>query len=471
MRWVVCIGWTRLTGSPIASRHLQRPTRPRPLHRVTSALARNGTADSLPVRQPRGHGPIRMLQRTISELALVALVTDISQLAQHQSYTAQVQNANQYRHPFAPGAYDDPQSSSYASQSHSQPPPQTHLAAAKAQAQAHAAAQAQAQAQAHAQASARSQRGPPPATHQRLPSQSSSAYSGMGIGGVTTNPPPNSYYPASRNRANTINQMDSIPPALARLTNLGAPDPAGIRSSLTPILNRDEAIREWERRYAGPPNHQKRTSMQQTSYPQLEFLQEQAELAAQGWMHQQPSLHQYAPPHGYAGPSGHRHSHSGSMPAHQYHMQPELQSGGSRSRGGPDYDSAPPSANASQQRFMPAFPPPAATTSAGPAPAFDSFDPRGDSNMALLYTPLQPQSAYQPPMAASSSYGGGGGHGASGGRHSMSGNFFYPQPPSAGRQGVNNPFAGQQQQQHSPTNPGSGQKRSSFGSGFGAGSA
>lgn len=396
------------------------------------------------------------------------------QLAQHQTYTAQVQNANQYRHPFAPGVYDDPQSSSYASShGHGQPPPQTHLAAAKAQAQAqaHAAAQAQAQAQAHAQAAARSQqRGPAPGSHQRLASQSSSAYTGIGIGAATTNPPPNSYYPASRNRANTINQMDSIPPALARLTNLGAPDPAGLRSSLTPILNRDEAIREWERRYAGPPNHQKRTSMQQTSYPQLEFLQEQAELAAQGWMHQQSGLHsQYAAQHSYGGPSGHHHSHSGSVPAQQYQMQPELSSGGSRSRQG-EYENTPASATASQQRFMPAFPPPAATASASAA-AFDPFDPRGDSNMALLYTPLQPQTAYQPPMpaSASASYGG---HGTSAGRHSMSGNLYYSQQhPSAGRPGAsgNNPFSSQQQ--HSPSHQGNAAKRSSFSSGFGGGNS
>ena len=101
---------------------------------------------------------------------------------------------------------------------------------------------------------------------------------------ATTNPPPNSYYPPSRNRANTINQIDAIPPALARLIHFGAPDPSGTRN-LTPVMNRDEAMREWERRQQG--GHSKQSSLQHASYPQLEYLQEQAEMAAMGgqnWM-------------------------------------------------------------------------------------------------------------------------------------------------------------------------------------------
>ena len=47
------------------------------------------------------------------------------------------------------------------------------------------------------------------------------------------------------------------------------------RNALTPVLNRDDAMREWERRQAGkPPAAQ--------PYPQLEYLQQQAELAAAG---------------------------------------------------------------------------------------------------------------------------------------------------------------------------------------------
>lgn len=61
---------------------------------------------------------------------------------------------------------------------------------------------------------------------------------------------------------------------------------------MTPIINRDEAMREWERRNTSGGNammsgggHQKRNSWQK--YPQLEFLQEQAERAAsQSYMNQ-----------------------------------------------------------------------------------------------------------------------------------------------------------------------------------------
>lgn len=78
----------------------------------------------------------------------------------------------------------------------------------------------------------------------------------------------------ARIRANTINHSDVIPPALARLQHMNQDVIAG-RNALTPVLNRDDAMREWERRQAGkPPAAQ--------PYPQLEYLQQQAELAAAG---------------------------------------------------------------------------------------------------------------------------------------------------------------------------------------------
>ncbi|KAF8217723.1 hypothetical protein K438DRAFT_8478 [Mycena galopus ATCC 62051] len=57
-------------------------------------------------------------------------------------------------------------------------------------------------------------------------------------------------------------------------------------NSLTPVLNRDDAMREWERRQAGKPSAAQ-------PYPQLEYLQQQAELAAQAgtatnWARYQP---------------------------------------------------------------------------------------------------------------------------------------------------------------------------------------
>jgi dual specificity protein kinase YAK1 len=66
--------------------------------------------------------------------------------------------------------------------------------------------------------------------------------------------------------------MDTVPPALARLQRMNQDVIAG-RNALTPVLNRDDAMREWERRQSGKP-----TAAQ--PYPQLEYLQQQAELAA-----------------------------------------------------------------------------------------------------------------------------------------------------------------------------------------------
>lgn len=94
---------------------------------------------------------------------------------------------------------------------------------------------------------------------------------------TNTNPPPSSYFPSSRTRANTINQMDIVPPAIARLQQMSNPDVTGIgRNALTPVMQRDDAIREWERRQSG------KAHIPSQPYPQLEFLQQQAELAASG---------------------------------------------------------------------------------------------------------------------------------------------------------------------------------------------
>ena len=79
----------------------------------------------------------------------------------------------------------------------------------------------------------------------------------------------------NRTRANTISQMDTIPPALARLQHMNQ-DVIGGRNALTPVLNRDDAMREWERRQQGG-----RTA-QVPAYPQLEYLQQQAEMTAIG---------------------------------------------------------------------------------------------------------------------------------------------------------------------------------------------
>lgn len=87
--------------------------------------------------------------------------------------------------------------------------------------------------------------------------------------------PTNAYQAGTtRTRSNTINNMmDNVPPALARLQHMNQ-DVIGGRKALTPVLKRDDAMREWERRQSG-----KAAAAQ--PYPQLEYLQQQAELAAQ----------------------------------------------------------------------------------------------------------------------------------------------------------------------------------------------
>ncbi|KAI0697241.1 kinase-like protein [Cytidiella melzeri] len=88
------------------------------------------------------------------------------------------------------------------------------------------------------------------------------------------NAPSNTYQSGSRARSNTMNHMvDNIPPALARLQHMNQ-DVIGGRKALTPVLKRDDALREWERRQQGG----KVAAAQ--PYPQLELLQQQAEMAA-----------------------------------------------------------------------------------------------------------------------------------------------------------------------------------------------
>lgn len=109
-------------------------------------------------------------------------------------------------------------------------------------------------------------------------------------GMLNPNPPASSHYapPHARARANTINHSDMIPPALARLQHMNQDVIAG-RNALTPVLNRDDAMREWERRQAGKPSAAQ-------PYPQLEYLQQQAELAAANGMSGWSASNRYPPP-------------------------------------------------------------------------------------------------------------------------------------------------------------------------------
>jgi len=320
------------------------------------------------------------------------------QLAQHQYQTAQAaaqQNAVRPG-PFSPG-YDAQQQQQYTKprvSSQHGPPPSWHQPMAP----------------------------PAPAQsyHPRIPSgshgASQSSRQNVPIINAPTNPPPNSYFPSSRNRANTINQMDAIPPALARLTNLGAPDPSN-RTSLTPVLHREDMVEAWERRQQGAHKHS--GGLPSATYPQLEFLQEQAELVN---MNQQGYVMpgQYGNVHGQGGHGGHHRASQSFSGTQSYQMQPPIGHHGQEYRSSqrpgvppltmpsnlqPTSDYDPPS---SSRSYLPAFPPPAAT-SQPPSATFDAFDNR-DSNMGLLYTPLQPTQAanyaYSPGHAARQSYSG-----------------------------------------------------------------
>ncbi|EPT04997.1 hypothetical protein FOMPIDRAFT_1112907 [Fomitopsis schrenkii] len=212
-------------------------------------------------------------------------------LAQHQAYTAQAQAASQaaqnvYRNP-----YVNPQSAASGA--------------------AYSSAGDGASANSGAKFTSPSQYSSPssqPTSHRTLTHQTShghlnvntnvSQYGGHGSGAgfasqshIGPTAPSNTYYSTTRNRSNTLNpMMDNIPPALARLQHMNQ-DVIGGRKALTPVLKRDDAMREWERRQAAG----KAAAAQ--PYPQLEFLQQQAELAAaQGltnWGHSGSSSNRY----------------------------------------------------------------------------------------------------------------------------------------------------------------------------------
>ncbi|TIC29574.1 kinase-like protein [Wallemia mellicola] len=140
---------------------------------------------------------------------------------------------------------------------------------------------------------------PPPATNKAQPplpggaaAYSSPRYQKQNVYPVnyqTTMPPPP---PPPQTKQWGNSGMDIIPPQLAKIAAMSSHENLGRGSSMTPIINRDEAMREWERRNTSGGSammsgggHQKRNSWQQ--YPQLEFLQEQAERAAsQSYMNQ-----------------------------------------------------------------------------------------------------------------------------------------------------------------------------------------
>ncbi|KAH9485119.1 Serine/threonine-protein kinase ppk15 [Psilocybe cubensis] len=331
-------------------------------------------------------------------------------LAQHQAYTAQAQSqaANTFRNPYitsqnsqqqhaSPSTYNPSSEPSYQpQQQQQQPPPQ--------------------QPQQHTQYVPN----PPPTGHRGLTHQNSTGQlatggtstqfashgSGpnMGSAHLSTNIPANPYIPNSRARANTINQMDTVPPALARLQHMNQ-DIIGGRNALTPVLNRDDAMREWERRQAG-----KAAAAQ--PYPQLELLQQQAEMAASSglsnWSGGSGPQQRYPPP-----PSKLSHAYQpqtilvddDNNTRREAVMSNVRTSGRSEGQnlayGGSNVISSPPQAytgnmSTTGNRYPAGFSQNQASSN------FDSVDRRG--NIADMYVPMQPEqySSYSgaPPPAS-----------------------------------------------------------------------
>ena len=193
--------------------------------------------------------------------------------------------------------------------------------------------------------------------------------------------------------------MDAaVPPQLARIASLGM-EAAGIkRNTLTPILNREEAIREWERRRAGnapPPS----------SYPQLEYLQQQAELAPANWSgpstnhprryvpHQPSSLQFQSPPSAVVSDSSRHLLEKNTGPLRDITLSTSRTTAAANSYEPNSHHhplpNAPPQVYTSSSvpsRFV-------ANTSTYSSPqaqnnALDSFDHR--DGMGTLYAPLQP---------------------------------------------------------------------------------
>lgn len=191
---------------------------------------------------------------------------------------------------------------------------------------------------------------------------------------LTANLPANPYLPSHRARANTINQMDvAVPPALARLQHMNQ-DVIG-RNALTPVLNRDDAMREWERRQQGKP-------LAAQPYPQLEYLQQQAEIAAASGMSAWGGSHsRYPPP-----PSKLSHSYQPTMMA-------EDESGTRRDAVVSNLRTAANILPTSTQTYAnnltaTANRYPANYSQNQPAAAFDAIERRSD--MGNMYVPMQP---------------------------------------------------------------------------------
>ncbi|KAI0775661.1 kinase-like protein [Trametes elegans] len=189
-------------------------------------------------------------------------------LAQHQAYTAQAQAASQaaqnvFKNPYLQQSSGQSHSSSYSGTQDNGSSNYPAYTSPPAHMSAHRGLTHQSS---HGHLNVNTD------VQQQFPSQSTAG--GFPVPQhLNPAPPGQSYYSNARARSNTIhNTLDNIPPALARLQHMNQ-DVIGGRKALTPVLKREDALKEWERRQQG-----KAAAAQ--PYPQLEYLQQQAEIAA-----------------------------------------------------------------------------------------------------------------------------------------------------------------------------------------------
>lgn len=306
-------------------------------------------------------------------------------LAQHQAYTAQAQAASQaaqnvYRNPYLT-AQSSQQGSTTNAAFPSREPAGSNYASHRSlnhqTSHGHLGTSAGAPAVAN----------PPAYQGHNFPVTSSTH--------LTPTAPTNSYQTGTtRTRSNTINHMmDNVPPALARLQHMNQ-DVIGGRKALTPVLKRDDAMREWERRQSG-----KAAAAQ--PYPQLEYLQQQAELAATQGMGNWGYTH-----NAHAGPSNRypvpptsnlAHSYTSTMVVDDDRRDAVMSNVRSAARGdstgpqnlyGSNVISSPPQAYSSNStttgnRYAATY-----SQQQTPTSPFDSVDRRTD--IGTLYVPMQP---------------------------------------------------------------------------------
>jgi dual specificity protein kinase YAK1 len=310
-------------------------------------------------------------------------------LTQQQAYTAQQQAATQaaqnvYRNPYLQQQPSQPSSTQGASSTYNNQSESSHNSYKSS----------------HPRLIHHSSHG------QLNASGANTQYAGAGAFPVSSqqlSAPSNTYQTGNRARSNTLNHMvDNIPPALARLQHMNQ-DVIGGRKALTPVLKRDDALREWERRQQGG----KQAAAQ--PYPQLEILQQQAEMAAAQGMgnwttySNQPQLPSRYP----VPPSNLSHSYSNMVvddDRREAVMSNVRQAARSDNGSSVMYSSgtnvipSPPQAYASNStttgnRYAATY---AAQTPTSP---FDALDRRAD--MGSMYVPMQPDQ-YGPYNPASS---------------------------------------------------------------------